>query len=55
MLCAQAGLDIKANDVFKIPGGFDREIVKTMFYILINATSLDSALLAMQDEKPRYK
>ena len=55
MICARAGLDIAdASDLFDIPG-FDRDMVKRVFYILVNAMSLRSALLAAADTKPRRK
>ena len=54
MLCARVGLNIEPSDVFDIPG-FKRDLVKLVFYILINATSPHSALSAVADKKPRWK
>jgi hypothetical protein len=55
MLCARADLDIDVEDIFNIPG-FERDLVKRVFYILINAPSLRSALSAVADgERPRRK
>jgi hypothetical protein len=54
LLCARAGLEIDEDDLFEIPG-FDRGLVKRVFYILINAPSLRSALAAIADERPRRR
>src|SRR5437868_15032866 len=43
------------EDIFNIPG-FERDLVKRVFYILINAPSLRSALSAVADgERPKRK
>jgi plasmid maintenance system antidote protein VapI len=54
MICARVGLNIEASDLFDIPG-FERDLVKQVFYILINAPNLHSALSAVADKKPRWK
>jgi hypothetical protein len=52
MLCARAGLEIDPGDLFDLPG-FERDFVKAVFHILLNALTLQSALRAAAEGKPK--
>jgi hypothetical protein len=52
MVCAEAGLDVDADDLFNIPG-FERKDVKRMAYVMLNADSLREAQRAFAHKRPK--